>query len=207
MTWRDIVITGLLAFGVAACATTPPTRYLTLVALPPAGLQDRTGVGLTLTPPTVRWPAALDRLEVAQPGGDVEVTVAELTRWSAAPARLAAAALTQDLVARLPGLSIAPSFESAAPDAATVEVEVEAIDARPDGYGLLAAVTITRGGAAPLRRLVALHAAGTHNADGEAHALSGLIAAIADQIAGDLSIGFIAVPPASDPNANRRPTP
>jgi uncharacterized protein len=205
MTWRNTLTAGLLAFAVSACGTTPPTRYLTLTAVPPTGPRDLTGQGLVLIPPTVQWPAAFDRLEVTQPGRDVEVTVEALTRWSAAPGRLASAALTEDLAARLPGLTLAPWPGPDVPGAATVDVQVEAIDARPDGYGLLALVTITRGPERPRHRLIALQAAGVHSADGEARAMSRLIAALADQLAGDLSAD-VSVDQTSQ-NASRRPTP
>jgi uncharacterized lipoprotein YmbA len=189
MTWRSALAVGLMTVGISACGTTPATRYLTLTAVPPNAPAGATGEGLVLRPPTVRWPAALDRLEVTQPGSGVVMTVAELNRWSAAPARLAAAALTQDLIARRPGLTLAHWSGPAAPEAATVDVEVEAIEARPDGYGLLAVVTIVRGSSAPQRRVIALHALGAPTAEGEARALSVLIAELADQVASDLSDG------------------
>ena len=185
MTGHRSLVAALLALGLTACGTTAPTRYLTLTAAPPAE-PGHGGAGLVLRPPEVRWPAAFDRLEVARPTGAVAVTVEELARWSAAPGRLAAAALTADLVARLPGAAIAPWADPAPPDAVAVTVQVETLSARPAGYGLLAVVSIARGPAPVRRWTFQAEAEGAHDAQGEAQALSRLLGALADRIAGDL---------------------
>ena len=77
------ILVALLALGLTACGTTPPTRYLTLAAAPPAGSAPGRA-GLVLRPPEIRWPAAFDRLEVARPTAGVDVSVEEFARWSAA---------------------------------------------------------------------------------------------------------------------------
>jgi uncharacterized lipoprotein YmbA len=200
MTGRQSLAAALLALGLTACGTTAPTRYLTLAAAPPAGAGPDVA-GLVLRPPEVRWPAAFDRLEVARPTGAVEVTVDELARWSAAPGRLATAALTADLVARLPGAVIAPWTDPAPADAVVVMVQVETLSERPAGYGMLAAVSIARGPAASRRWTFQAEADGAHDAQGEARALSRLLSALADRIAGDLASGLSA-PPASGGTAN-----
>jgi len=186
MTGRQSLAAALLALSLAACGTTAPTRYLTLVASPPARPAPG-GAGLVLRPPEVRWPAAFDRLEVARPTGAVEVTVEELARWSAAPGRLAADALTADLVARLPGAAIAPWTDPAPADAVAVTVQVETLNERPAGYGLLAVVSIARGPACLRRWTFQAEAEGAHDAQGEAQALSRLLGALADRVAGDLA--------------------
>jgi uncharacterized lipoprotein YmbA len=176
----------LLALGLTACGTTAPTRYLTLAATPPAGPRPD-GAGFVLRPPEVRWPAAFDRLEVARPTGAVEVTLEELARWSAAPGRLAAAALTADLVARLPGAVIAPWSDPTPANAIAVTVQVETLSERPAGYGLLALVSVACGPASSRRWTFQAEAEGAHDAQGEAQALSRLLGALADRIAGDLA--------------------
>jgi uncharacterized lipoprotein YmbA len=186
MTGRQSLAAALLAFGMTACGTTAPTHYLTLAAAPAA----RPGpdvAGLVLRPPEVRWPAAFDRLEVARPSGAVEVTVEELARWSAAPGRLAAAALTADLVDRLPGAVIAPWSDPTPANAVAVTVQVETLSERPAGYGLLAVVSIVRGAAPSRRWTFQAEAEAAHDAQGEAQALSRLLGALADRIAGDLA--------------------
>jgi uncharacterized lipoprotein YmbA len=205
MTCRRSLAAALLALGLTACGTTAPTRYLTLAATPPTG-PGPDGAGLVLRPPEVRWPAAFDRLEVARPTGAVEVAVEELARWSAAPGRLAAAALTADLVARLPGAVIAPWSDPTPANAVAVTVQVETLSERPAGYGLLAVVSIVRGAVPSRRWTFQAEAEGAHDAQGEAQAMSRLMGALADRIAGDLASGPGA-PPASGPTANPRPAP
>jgi uncharacterized lipoprotein YmbA len=182
-----------LGLGLAACGTTAPTRYLTLAAVPPAQ-PGQGGAGLVLRPPEVRWPAAFDRLDVARPTGGVEVTVEELARWSAAPGRLAASALTADLVARLPGAAIASWADPAPADAVAVTVTVETLSARPSGYGLTAEVSILCGAGPARRWTFDAQADGAHDARGEAEALSRLLGALADRIAGDLTCSACAAP-------------
>ena len=195
MTGRQSLAATLLALGLTACGTTAPTRYLTLAASPAAAPQ-RDSSGLVLRPPEVSWPAAFDRLEVARPTGAVEVRVDELARWSAAPGRLAAAALTADLLARMPGAVIAPWTDPAAADTVAVTIQVESLSERPAGYGLLAVVSIARGQATPQRWTFQAEADGAHDAQGQAQALSHLLGALADRIAGDLA-SKVSAPPAA----------
>jgi hypothetical protein len=186
MTGRRSLTSAVLALGLTACGTTAPTRYLTLAAAPISRPAPDVG-GLVLRPPEVRWPAAFDRLEVARPTGAVDVTVEELARWSAAPGRLAAAALTADLVARIPGAVIAPWADPTPVDAVAVTVQVETLSERPTGYGLMAAVSIVRGAAPPRRWTFQAEAEGAHDAQGEAQALSRLLGELADRIVSDLA--------------------
>ncbi|THD79315.1 MAG: hypothetical protein E7812_09575 [Phenylobacterium sp.] len=186
MTRRASLVATLLALGLTACGTTPPTRYFSLAQAPPTGARPD-AAGLVLRPPEVRWPAAFDRIEVARPTGGVEVTVDELARWSAAPGRLAASALTADLLARLPGAVIAPWPDPAPAAAVAVTVQVESLDERPAGYGFLAVVSVARGGAPPRRWTFQAEAEAGHDAQGEAQALSRLLGALADRIADDLA--------------------
>ncbi|HEX3364177.1 ABC-type transport auxiliary lipoprotein family protein [Phenylobacterium sp.] len=183
---RRWLAAGILALGLTACGTTPPTRYLTLAVAAPAQ-PGAGGTGLVLRPLDVRWPAALDRLEVARPTGGVEMAVDELTRWSAAPGRLAAAALTADLLARRPGAVIAPWSDPTPADAVAVTVQVETVSEQMAGYGLTAEISIACGPAPPRRWTFEAQADGAHDTQGEAQALSRLLAALADRIAGDLA--------------------
>jgi|SRR5579859_103224 len=195
-----------LTLGLTACGTTAPTRYLTL-APSPAATPHQAAAGLILRPPEVRWPAAYDRLEVTRPTDGVAVTVEEFSRWSAPPAQLAVAALTADLTARLPGGAIAPWTEAAPADAVAVSVQVETLSAEPAGYGLVAQVTIARGGLPPQRWRFQAEADGAHDAEGEAWALSRLLGALSDRIAEHLIPGLTFQPAASAPSASPRPAP
>nr|MEA2799528.1 uncharacterized protein [Phenylobacterium sp.] len=185
MNLQPSIVMALLALGLTACGTTPPTHYLTLAPAPPAGSAPGRS-GLVLRPPEIRWPAAFDRLEVARPTGGVDVRVEEFARWSAAPGQLAVSALTADLIARLPGAAIAPWADPRPTEAIAVTVQVETLSERPAGYGLLAVVSIARDGAPPRRWVFQGEAEGAHDAQGEAQALSRLLGTLADRIAGDL---------------------
>ena len=173
------------AVGLAACGHSAPTRYLTLAAVPPAA--PAPGVaGLALRPPGVRWPAALDRLEVMRPDGDVRLQADEASRWSAAPGDLAAAALTEDLQARLPGLTLVGA--GAGGEALDLGVEVLALAKTVEGYRLTAVVTLSGGGRAPHSRFLSLTTPeGGQDAAAEAQALSRLVGRLADAIAADLA--------------------
>jgi uncharacterized lipoprotein YmbA len=185
MTIRQANAAALISLALAACGSTAPTRYYTFQATPPKA-QPVAGGDLVLRPPQVRWPAAFDRLEVARPDGGVGVTVEGLSRWSAAPEQLADAALTADLLARLPGATLTPWDDAAAPDAVSVKVEVLTLEAGPEGYDLAAVVTITRGAEAPRRRTFRGKAEGAPTPEGEAQAISRLLGVIADDIAFEL---------------------
>ena len=177
MTGRQSLAAALLALGLAACGSTPPTHYFTLAEAPSTAPLPGGG-GLVLRPPEVRWPAAFDRLEVVRPTGGVDVKVDELARWSAAPGGLAATALTADLMARLPGAVIAPWTDPSPANAVAVTVQVETLSERPTGYGMLATISIACGPAASRRWTFQAEAAGAHDAQGEAQALSRLLGAL-----------------------------
>lgn len=131
------------------------------------------------------------------------MSVPELVRWSAAPGRLASDALVVDLARRLPDLTFALRSD---PDAATVDVQILAIERRADGYGLRATLVITPAHAKPRRRVLDLQATGAPTPDGEAEALSGMIGAMADQVADDLLADLPAGPATPRPRGDDLPT-
>jgi uncharacterized protein len=191
------------AIGLAACGHSAPTRYLTLAAVPPAAPVSSDDRRLMLRTPRVRWPAALDRLEVLRPAGDVRLEADETSRWSAAPGELAAAALMQDLQARLPGLILAGA--DAGPEAVEMAVEVLAMTRTEEGYRLTAFATLSGGDRAPrsLFLSVSTPASGQY-AEAQAQAVSRLIGRLADGLAPALA-GLS--PAASGPSASPRPAP
>jgi uncharacterized protein len=190
--------------ALAACGHSAPTRYLTLAAVAPAAPAAGAVVGrVTLRPLAVRWPAALDRLEVLRPAGDVWLEADEVSRWSAAPGDLAAAALTEDLQARLPGLTLAGPGAGA--EAMDLAVEVLALGRTGDGYRLTAVATLSGGGRAIRSLFVSVSTSEpSQNAEAQAEAVSRLIGRLADSIAPDLAALSPAV---SGPTANPRPAP
>jgi uncharacterized lipoprotein YmbA len=157
----------------------------------------------------VRWPAAFDRLEVVRPTGDVELQVEELARWSASPGELAAAALTQDLQARIPALILTPAGSAPPPDALDIAVDVIGLDLRDRTYSLTASVAVDgSAGAAAARRTFNVSApASGSGAAGEAEAVSRLLAQVADRIAPDLAAAVSGAAARPALSASRRPTP
>jgi uncharacterized protein len=197
---RPAAVLALLAL--VACGHTPPTRYLTLTAVPPAAPAADPG-RLILRTPGVRWPAALDRLEVMRPTGDVRLEADEVTRWSAAPGELAAAALTQDLQARLPGVVLAGRGVDA--EAMDLGVEVLALGRTSDGYRLTAVVSLSGGGRTPHSQFLSVATPERgQDAAAQAEATSRLIGKLADAIVLDLAS---LSPTASGPSASPRPAP
>jgi uncharacterized lipoprotein YmbA len=199
----------LLLGGLAACGHTAPTRYFSLAAVPPAAASDPTAGPVNLGRLSVRWPPAFDRLEVVQPTGSVNVQVDELTRWSAAPGELAAAALAEDLRARLPSLTLTPAASVPSSDALDVAVEVIGLDVQEGAYRLTASVVIDdAAGATRSRRTFTVSTPETGAGPAaEAKALSGLLAAVADRIAPDLDAAVSGEPARTALSASRRPAP
>jgi uncharacterized lipoprotein YmbA len=167
-----------------SCGHSAPTEYLTLRPVPPAA-----GVVPAVADPVrvvaVRVPPWLDRLEVARPTPGAAVVVEDFERWSAPLGELATAALTEDLAARLVGVSVLP-VRAAAP-AATRDVSVDLSSLTRDGamLELHGTVTVTdaRTGALILSLPVHLRAPAAADARGEASALDQLMGELADVLA------------------------
>ena len=198
-----LALLALASVALAGCGHSPPTRYLTLATISPAAPVPAAAGRLAVRRPGVRWPAALDRLEVMRPAGDVRLEADESARWSAAPGELAAAALTADLQARLPGLELS----GAGADDAAMDLGVEVLGLGPtaDGYRLTALVTRSGGGRPAHSQFVSVATpeAG-HDAAAQAEAISRLIGRLADAIAQDLAT---LSPVASGPTATLRRAP
>lgn len=74
------------ALFIAACSTTPPTRYYALETVAPAQSPPavpRTGqAGTTVAVRTVAVPAAVDRPQIVVRAGDSRVNLDEFNRWA-----------------------------------------------------------------------------------------------------------------------------
>jgi uncharacterized lipoprotein YmbA len=185
---RRAIAAAALAAGLAGCGHSAPTLYLTLGSVPPASQPGTPLAATTVRLLAVRWPAAFDRLEVVRPTDEVELSLDEQARWSAALGDLAAAALAQDLRARAPAITLASGAQSGGPDGVDLSVQVVALTLHEGTYVMTATFGLeTPDGAALARRTVTLDApAGGAGAADEAQVLSRLLAALADQIVVDL---------------------
>ena len=100
-----IALTAALILG--ACAS-PPTRFFTLDAAPGAAAAPATAyAGPALRVRAVHIPDALDRAELASEPHAGIIAVNDFAHWAAPLGRLARAALSEDLAARLSAGAVA----------------------------------------------------------------------------------------------------
>ena len=180
-----LVLAGL--GGLAACSSSPPTRFFTLSAVP----GNATGyAGPALKVADIQVPPSMDRLELVRQGAGNELSVDDFAHWAAPLGDLARTALTQDLAARLPaGRVVYPDV--AEPDGTLrVSVDLLAFTCAPERASLEASWTLAVKSkpAGPPRQL---RLAGSCGTDGpsEAAALSALLGQLADAVATDLAAG------------------
>ena len=96
-------LAGCLAAGLAACGSSPPTRFYTLDVAPPAARPAAaTARVLPVRVDAVHVPPVFDRPELVREIAANEVRVDDFGRWSAPLGETARRALTADLAARLP---------------------------------------------------------------------------------------------------------
>jgi uncharacterized protein len=100
---RRLALVSLGALLVAACASSPPSKFYTLATVPSSGAAPATSGA---TPPvrvaSVRIPPVLDRQEIARPSAGNQLEINGEERWDAPLDQMIQQVLTQDLIARLP---------------------------------------------------------------------------------------------------------
>lgn len=186
MTHRLTPVLALLTL--AACASSPPTRYFALDPVAPAG-----GAGTVAGEPVkidaVHIPPALDRNSLVRGESDNQLNISSQDRWAGDLGEMIRRVLTQNLASRLPsGMVIAP--ESPAPPSAR-GVVIDILTFQPQGPGevvLDADWTLLEGTQSNpvLRRSVHLSTTGAASAQGEAAAMSTLLGQLADGMAADI---------------------
>jgi hypothetical protein len=187
MTHRLTPVLALLTL--AACASSPPTRFFALDPVAPAG-GSRTVAGEPIKIDAVHIPPALDRSSLVRGESDNQLDISAQDRWAGDLGEMARRVLTQNLASRLPsGMVIAP--ESPAPPSAR-GVVVDILTFQPQAAGevvLDADWTLLQGTQSNpvLRRAVHLTATAAPTAQGEAAAMSTLLGQLADSIAADIS--------------------
>jgi len=186
MTYRLTLVLALVAL--AACASSPPTRYLALDPVAPAG-SPRTVAGEPVKIDAVHITPALDRNSLVRGESDNQLNISSQDRWAGDLGEMTRRVLTQNLASRLPsGMVIAP--ESPAPPSAR-GVVVDILTFQPQGAGevvLDADWTLLEGTQSNpvLRRSVHLTTTGAASAQGEAAAMSSLLGQLADGMAADI---------------------
>lgn len=187
MTSRSLPV--LLTLTLAACASSPPTRFFALDSVAPAatGGQERAGAPVKID--AVHIPPALDRESMVRGESGNQLEISSQDRWAGDLGETIRRVLTQDLASRLPaGMVIAP--DAPAPASAR-GVVVDILTFQPRGAGevvLDADWTLLEGTQSNpvLRRSEHLTTAAAPSAEGQAAAMSTLLGRLADKIAAQM---------------------
>lgn len=133
----------LLALVPAACAS-PDPRYFALV---PAPGTPAPGGPATIEIRRAGLAGYLDRADIVRQQRGTEVRISNRDRWVEPLGDMTTRILAEDLTQRLPGSTVFAEAGSIAADTdATVETDIQRLDAREDGTTVLyAQVAVSRG--------------------------------------------------------------
>lgn len=185
------IIMIVTAFLLAGCASSPPTRFLTLTPVAPAG-NVAGACRYPVAVDTVHLPATLDRDAVVRQTGENTLSINDRNHWGAPLDEMTRKVLAQDLVRRMPAGAVllpgAPETPSARHLVVTITSfgEVAHRQVRLEGsWTLLAGL--------PPRPVLAREIHGSVMAsdssyDAQAAAMSRLLADLSDQIATELTL-------------------
>lgn len=185
MTSRLLAV--LLTLTLAACASSPQTRFFALDPVAP-GAAPAADSGAVRTPvkvDAVHIPPALDRDSIVRGESDNQLEISSQDRWAGDLGEMIRRVLTQDLAQRLPsGMVIAPE-SPAPPSARGVVVDILTFQPQAGDVVLDADWTLLQGtqSNAVLRRSVHLRTAAGASAQSQAAAMSTLLGQLADDIA------------------------
>ena len=182
------LVPALLLLTLAACASSPPTRFFALDPAP-GGAAGQQGGGKPVKVDAVHIPPALDRNSMVRGESDNQLEISSQDRWAGDLGEMIRRVLTQNLASRLPsGMVIAPE-SPAPPDARGLVVDILTFQPQSGGEVVLDADwTLLEGTQSNpvLRRSVHLTAPGASSAQGEAAAMSALVGQLADGIAAEI---------------------
>lgn len=188
------VAPALAAAALAACGSSPATRYYTLEAIPAPAAASASVAPAASRPPlrvrSVKVPPAFDRLELVEETGPGQIDIRDFDHWAAPLPRLARQALAQNLAARLPKDKLVFPGAPWPEGAADLSVDVLSFQASGGQAVMLASWTIrwpppSSDAAAPppLGQQLRLQTATGGDAAAHARAWSDLLAQLADQVA------------------------
>jgi uncharacterized lipoprotein YmbA len=129
------------ALALAACASTPPSRFYTLSGAP-VPTAPASAMSIVVGPVTI--PAVVDRPEIVVTVGDNEVWLDEFNRWAAPLGEAIAMAAAEDLGALLSTARATSIVQSAGDAEYRVSLEVQRFQSAPGSYALLDAVYTVR---------------------------------------------------------------
>jgi uncharacterized lipoprotein YmbA len=187
-------IRGGLAFAalaLAACATSPPSRFFTLSGAAAPAAPTGT-VSVVVGPVTV--PAVVDRPEIVVTVAPNEVWLDEFNRWASPLPDAIAVATAENLGAALATSRAASLVQSAVDVDFRASVEVQRFESAPGAYALLDAVfTIRR--TADARAVTGRTTAREATADKSYEALAAAHSRAIARLAADIAAAIRAFPP------------
>ncbi|MHB8812702.1 MAG: PqiC family protein [Steroidobacteraceae bacterium] len=190
MTFRLLLV--LLILTLAACASSPQTRFFALDpvspgAAPAAGRAVHEAVKVD----AVHLPPALDRDSIVRGESDNELEISSQDRWAGDLGEMIRRVLTQDLAERLPsGMVVAPE-SPAPPSARGLVIDILTFQPQAGDVVLDADWTLLAGTQSNpvLRRSEHLTAPAASSAQEQAAAMSTLLGELADSIAARIGGG------------------
>ncbi len=182
------LLPALLVLTLAACASSPPTRFFTLEPVAPGAPAGAARERAPLKVDAVHIPPALDRSSMVRGLSGNQLEISSQDRWAGDLGATIRRVLTQDLARRLPaGMVVAP--DAPAPAGARGLV-VDILTFQPQGGEVVldADWTLLQGEHARpvLSRGEHLTTAAAPSAQGEAAAMSTLLGRLADRIAAQI---------------------
>lgn len=187
------LLPALLLLTLAACASSPPTRYFALdptaAGTPAAAPGGDQNAAKPVKIDAVHIPPALDRNSMVRGESDNQLQISSQDRWAGDLGEMIRRVLTQDLAGRLPGGMVIAPESPAPPSARGLVVDILTFQPQATGEVVLDADwTLLEGTQSNpvLRRSVHLTGTGASSAQGEAAAMSALLGQLADDIAGEI---------------------
>ncbi len=175
-----------ILLSLAACSGAPPADLYVVQAAPGAVVTTRP-IGLELR--RIGLAGYLDRPEIVRGPRDYRLSVEANAKWAEPLGRMLGRVLTEDLVQRLPNAAVIAESGaiSTRPDL-VLEVDIQRLDLDSDGSLVLLAQTALRpdGGTAQVRTLRLVVPDVGPGAAGQAEAISRVMGALADRVAGEV---------------------
>lgn len=179
------------AIGLTACASSPPTQFYSLAAIPAQSSSTQPDSAGTRAAPlrvaAIHIPPALDRREIVRVGAGDRLEISGEHRWGAPFDEMVQHVLTQDLVSRLPPQEVVLPLGPAPSGTRSIVVDLLQFQSNAAGRAVLQGSwsLIDSGKSSPalVRDFHYEDSAGAQNFEDEAAAMSRLLGHLADDIA------------------------
>jgi hypothetical protein len=189
-----------------ACASSPPTHFVTLATVSPVGETVPT-LSFPVQVDAVYIPATIDRNAVVRLTGSNTLSIDDQDHWGAPLGEMTRNVLSQDLAKRLPASSVIMPNAPSSPNTGHIVVDIATFREEPHGrITLKGSWTLLKGDPAKpvLTRDIDLECnASASDADEQAAAMSQLVGQLSDRIASDLAAARAANLPSFTPLARR----